>query len=302
MRGWKGSRETRLLTICHSCHGCLLLSFLSCRDANSGLGGQSSISEENGLFIHCHRVARYALHWNLACDLHCATKLLKISCFHPLQVTVCWGHHMYALWTPRWQFDNIQFTRQGHAEVMVSNFFTPYYNFPFLPSFISSLSFSSFLSHALYFALSLLLSLSSTFSSVCSAPRAVFTDVPYVPCLHSIQAVCLIWQLWDSHWECLRSYRAVLALHAGAVEAQRRDAVADTLHVHHALVAPLARLRLGKVSGPQGDGSDLTGRNENFPWVKELRAVLWKKKSLISCFPCCYILILPSGIFMTSFP
>lgn len=132
MRGWKGSRETRLLTICHSCHGCLLLSFLSCRDANSGLGGQSSISEENGLFIHCHRVARYALHWNLACDLHCATKLLKISCFHPLQVTVCWGHHMYALWTPRWQFDNTQFTRQGHAEVMVSNFFTPYYNFPFL--------------------------------------------------------------------------------------------------------------------------------------------------------------------------
>lgn len=132
MRGWKGSRETRLLTICHSCHGCLLLSFLSCRDANSGLGGQSSISEENGLFIHCHRVARYALHWNLACDLHCATKLLKISCFHPLQVTVCWGHHMYALWTPRWQFDNTQFTRQGHAEVMVSNLFTPYYNFPFL--------------------------------------------------------------------------------------------------------------------------------------------------------------------------
>lgn len=25
MRGWKGSRETRLLTICHFCHGCLPL-------------------------------------------------------------------------------------------------------------------------------------------------------------------------------------------------------------------------------------------------------------------------------------
>ena len=152
--------------------------------------------------------------------------------------------------------------------------FSPLLSSPFLP-----LSLSTFLSIALHFSLLVSLSLSSTFSSVCSTPRAVFTHMPCVPFLHSIQAVCLIWQLWDSHWECLRSYRAVLALHAGAVEAQRRDTVADTLHVHRALVAPLARLRLGKVPGPQGDGSDLSGRNENFPRVKELRAVLWKQHS-----------------------
>lgn len=153
--------------------------------------------------------------------------------------------------------------------------------FPF--SLSHTAIFLSFLlchSHALHFSSSLSLSLSSTFSSVCSTPQAVFTDVPDVPCLHSIQAVCLIWQLWDSHWECLRSYRAVLALHTGAVEAQRRDTVADTLQMHHTLVAPLARLRLGKVPGPQGDGSDLAGRNENFPRVKELRAVLFKKKNM----------------------
>lgn len=79
-----------------------------------------------------------------------------------------------------------------------------------------------------------------------------------------------------SRRECLGSYRAVLALHAGAVEAQRRHTLADTLHVHHALVAPLARLWLRKVAGPQGDGSDLAGRDEDFTGVKELGAVLRK--------------------------
>ena len=38
MRGWKGSKETRLLTICHFCHACLLLSSLTCGDANPGWG------------------------------------------------------------------------------------------------------------------------------------------------------------------------------------------------------------------------------------------------------------------------
>ncbi len=267
MRGWKGSRETRLLTICHFCHGCLLLSFLTCRDANPGWGGRSSTSEENGLFIHCHRAARYALHWNLACDLHSAAKLPQISCIHPKPVTVCWEHHIYALWTPSLTISSLQ------DKVMLKSWFPSsaiqQFSFPLL-SFLPSLSLSSFLSHAWHFHSH------STFSSVCSSPQAVFTDVPYVPCQRSSQAICLIWQLWDSHWECLRSYRAVLALHAGAVEAQRRDAVADTLHMHCALVASLARLRLGKVSGPQGDGSDLAGRNENFPRMKKLRAVLWK--------------------------
>lgn len=175
MRGWKGSRETRLLTICHLCHGCLLLSFLTCRDANPGWGGQSSTSEENGLFIHCHRVARYALHWNLASDLHCANQNPKPKSIHLRAVTVCWVHHIYALWTPR---------TDGHLSV-------PFLSILFL-SILPSVSLSSSSTHALHFSSSLSLPLSSTFSSVCSTPRAVFTDVPYVPCLHSIQAVCLI--------------------------------------------------------------------------------------------------------------
>lgn len=39
-------------------------------------------------------------------------------------------------------------------------------------------------------------------------------------------------------WVC--TYRAVLALHAGAVEAQGRDSVAGPLDVQYALVATLA--------------------------------------------------------------
>lgn len=146
-----------------------------------------------------------------------------------------------------------------------------------LLSFVTSLLLPFFLLHAFHNSLSL--SLPSTFASVCLTLQAVFTDadIPYVPCLHSIQAVCLIWQLWDSRWECLRSYRAVLALHTGAVEAERRDTVADTLHIHHTLIAPLARLWLRKVPGPQGNGSNLTSRNENFSRVKKLRTCLWKE-------------------------
>lgn len=77
--------------------------------------------------------------------------------------------------------------------------------------------------------------------------------------------------------ECLRLYRAVLALDTGAVEAQSSDTMAGTLYVNHALVAPLAWLRLWEVSGPQGDGSDLAGGNEYFSRVKQLRAILKKK-------------------------
>lgn len=134
----------------------------------------------------------------------------------------------------------------------------------------------SFLLRAFHFFLATVTFPFPCFSSVCSAPRALFAHLPYVLCLRNIQAVRLVWRLWDSRWECLRSYRAVLALHAGAVEAQRSHAVADTLYIHHALVAPLARLWLRKVSGPQGNGSDLAGWNEDFTGVKELRAVLWK--------------------------
>jgi len=54
--------------------------------------------------------------------------------------------------------------------------------------------------------------------------------------------------------------------------------VDQALHPHHALVAPLARLRLREVPGPQRDGPDLAGREEDLPRVKELRAVLKNRK------------------------
>lgn len=103
--GWKGRRETRLLTICHFCHGCLLLSSLTCGDANPGWGGWSSTSEETGLFIYCHTGARYALHGNIACDLHSAT---KISVFIPnLGLSICQSHHIHGWWTPICYSDNL---------------------------------------------------------------------------------------------------------------------------------------------------------------------------------------------------
>lgn len=45
------------------------------------------------------------------------------------------------------------------------------------------------------------------------------------------------------------SYRAVLALYAGAVEAKSCNSVADSLNVQDTLVAALARLGLRKVPG-----------------------------------------------------
>ena len=70
------------------------------------------------------------------------------------------------------------------------------------------------------------------------------------------------------------TYRAVLALHAGAVEAQRGDAVAHPLDVEHTLVAPLARLRLGQVPGLQRDGLHLPGRDQDVLRAHQLRTVL----------------------------
>ena len=74
------------------------------------------------------------------------------------------------------------------------------------------------------------------------------------------------------------TYRAVLALHAGAVEAEGRHAVADTLDVEDALVAPLARLRLGQVPGLQGDGLHLTCWDQNLLRAHQLGTVLEKNK------------------------
>lgn len=75
------------------------------------------------------------------------------------------------------------------------------------------------------------------------------------------------------------TYRAVLALHAGAVEAEGRHAVADPLDVEDALVAPLARLRLGQVPGLQGDGLHLTCWDQNLLRAHQLGTVLEKKQT-----------------------
>lgn len=69
--------------------------------------------------------------------------------------------------------------------------------------------------------------------------------------------------IWHHQTERHPTYRAVLALHAGAVEAQSSDSVADTLDVEDALVASLARLRLRQVPGLQGDGLHLPGGDQN---------------------------------------
>lgn len=80
--------------------------------------------------------------------------------------------------------------------------------------------------------------------------------------------------VWQPQAERHPTYRAVLALHAGAVEAQGRDSVADTLDVEDALVASLARLRLWQVPGLQGDGLHLPGGDQNLLRAHQLGTVL----------------------------
>lgn len=60
-----------------------------------------------------------------------------------------------------------------------------------------------------------------------------------------------------------QTHRAVLALHAGAVEAEGSDSVADSLDVEDTLVASLARLGLRQVPGLQGDRLHLPRRDQN---------------------------------------
>lgn len=81
----------------------------------------------------------------------------------------------------------------------------------------------------------------------------------------------LIWHKLGEHHP---TYRAVLALHAGAVEAERGDSVADPLDVEDALVASLARLRLGQVPGLQGDGLHLPCWDQNLLGAHQLGTVL----------------------------
>lgn len=70
------------------------------------------------------------------------------------------------------------------------------------------------------------------------------------------------------------SYRAVLALDAGAVEAQGGDPVDGPLYVEDTLVASLAGLRLGQVSRLQGDWLYLPDWNQDLLRGHQLGTVL----------------------------
>jgi len=72
----------------------------------------------------------------------------------------------------------------------------------------------------------------------------------------------------------LCAHRAVLALHAGAVEAQRGHAVDDALDAQHTFIATLARLRLWKIPGLQSDGFHLSHRDQDLLRGEELGAIL----------------------------
>ena len=90
--------------------------------------------------------------------------------------------------------------------------------------------------------------------------------------------------LWTTVWlsSCepgfvaapILSYRAVLALHAGAVEAERCHSVADPLDVEDTLIPPLARLRLRQVLGLQCDGFNLPCWDQNLLRTHQLGTVL----------------------------
>lgn len=84
--------------------------------------------------------------------------------------------------------------------------------------------------------------------------------------------------IWHYLAKCHPTYRAVLALHAGAVEAKSCDSVADTLDVEDTLIASLARLRLGQIPGLQGDGLHLSGWDENLLRAYQLGTVLRGKR------------------------
>lgn len=81
----------------------------------------------------------------------------------------------------------------------------------------------------------------------------------------------------------LCAHRAVLALHAGAVEAQRGHAVDDALDAQHTLIATLARLRLRKVPGLQSDGFHLSHRDQDLLRGEELGAVLGRAEETSVC-------------------
>lgn len=74
------------------------------------------------------------------------------------------------------------------------------------------------------------------------------------------------------------SYRTVLALDAGAVEAQGGDPMDGPLDVEDAFIAPLARLRLGQVSGLEGDWLHFPDGYQDLLSGDQLGAVLGSKQ------------------------
>lgn len=74
------------------------------------------------------------------------------------------------------------------------------------------------------------------------------------------------------------SYRTVLALDAGAVEAQGGDPVDRPLDIEDAFIAPLAGLRLGQVSGLEGDWLHFADWYQDLLGGDQLGAVLGSKQ------------------------
>ena len=71
------------------------------------------------------------------------------------------------------------------------------------------------------------------------------------------------------------THGGVLALHAGAVEAQGGHPLLAALDVEDALVAALPRLRLREVLGLEGDGLDHLHGHQDLVHAQQLGAVLW---------------------------
>lgn len=79
---------------------------------------------------------------------------------------------------------------------------------------------------------------------------------------------------WHNLGKCHPTYRAVLALHTGAVEAEGGDSVANPLDVEDTLVASLARLGLRQVPGLQGDRLHFPRWDQNVLRAHQLGTVL----------------------------
>lgn len=74
-----------------------------------------------------------------------------------------------------------------------------------------------------------------------------------------------------------------MALHTGTVETQGRDPVDSPLNAEHTLVASLARLGLGQVSGLKGDWFHFPNWDQNLLSGHELGTVLGEQaESFIS--------------------